>query len=92
MSNTSPTLFLSVADVAAIVRERGVMRCLHIAGIADYIRADYLRWGEFDKSARVASHWDFGVIELMPIADGEHYTASSTSTATRATPSAACPP
>ncbi len=68
----SPTLCLSVSDVAAIIRERGVAAC--IAGIADNIRADFLRWNEFDKTPRVASHSQDGVIELMPIADASTYT------------------
>jgi ornithine cyclodeaminase len=69
--STSPTLFLSAADVATIVRRRGVAAC--IAGIAANIRADFLRWNDFDKTARVASHSRDGVIELMPVADGESY-------------------
>src|SRR5260370_37507435 len=39
-----------------------------------YTRDDYLRWPQFEKSARVASHSPYGVIELMPISDGELYT------------------
>ncbi|NML45370.1 ornithine cyclodeaminase [Ramlibacter sp. G-1-2-2] len=65
------TLFLSVADVAAIVRERGVAAC--IAGIAGNIRADFLRWESFDKSARLAAHSGLGVIELMPVSDAQSY-------------------
>jgi ornithine cyclodeaminase len=38
-----------------------------------YLEADYLRWNEFDKCARVASHSPDGVIELMPIADASLY-------------------
>jgi ornithine cyclodeaminase len=37
------------------------------------IRADYLRWNEFEKSARVANHVPGGVIELMPTSDSELY-------------------
>ena len=44
-----------------------------IARLADMIKEDYLRWSEFDKCARVASHSDVGVIELMPISDGKQY-------------------
>ncbi len=44
-----------------------------IARLAGMIREDYLRWSLFDKSARVASHSDVGVIELMPISDGKQY-------------------
>ena len=66
------TQFLSAETVARIVKARGIANCLN--GVADYLLADYLRWEAFDKCARVASHSTDGVIELMPIADGEHYT------------------
>ena len=65
------TLYLSAPDVIELVRRRGVESCLR--GMADYLHADFLRWGAFDKSARVASHSRDGVIELMPIADGQTY-------------------
>jgi ornithine cyclodeaminase len=44
-----------------------------IAGLADEIEADYLRWSEFDKSPRHATHSKVGVIELMPASDGRQY-------------------
>ncbi|CAN7194348.1 ornithine cyclodeaminase [Acidovorax sp. LjRoot74] len=65
------TLYLSAPDVIALVQHKGVEPCLR--GIADYIQADFLRWGMFDKSARLASHSRDGVIELMPIADDQTY-------------------
>lgn len=65
------TLYLSAPDVIALVQRKGIEACLR--GISDYIHADFLRWGAFDKSARVASHSRDGVIELMPIADDQTY-------------------
>ena len=44
-----------------------------IARLAEMIQEDYLRWPQFDKCARVASHSSVGVIELMPISDGKQY-------------------
>ncbi|MDO8654233.1 MAG: ornithine cyclodeaminase [Undibacterium sp.] len=44
-----------------------------IATLSGMIKDDYLRWNSFDKCARVASHSDVGVIELMPISDGKQY-------------------
>jgi ornithine cyclodeaminase len=41
--------------------------------LAGEIESDYLRWSEFDKSARHACHSPGGVIELMPISDGRLY-------------------
>ena len=65
------TLYISAPDAIELVRRLGIGPCLR--GIADYVRADFLRWNAFDKSARVASHSPDGVIELMPIADDQHY-------------------
>ena len=44
-----------------------------VTRMAEMIREDYLRWHLFDKSARIASHSEIGVIELMPISDGKNY-------------------
>ena len=66
------TLFLSPQDVAGIVRQQGLAQTLK--GLAECIRQDFLRWQDFDKSARLASHSPGGVIELMPIADAHTYT------------------
>lgn len=66
-----PTRYLSAPDVIALVRRLGPAHCLH--AIADNITADFLRWSDFDKSARTASHSRDGVIELMPVADATRY-------------------
>ncbi|MFO6466134.1 ornithine cyclodeaminase [Jannaschia sp. KMU-145] len=63
--------FVSVEDMMRIVNDAGVAET--IAAIADRIEADFLRWEDFDKVARVPSHSEEGVIELMPTSDGEHY-------------------
>jgi ornithine cyclodeaminase len=68
----SNTLFLSPQDIARMVGRHGIAATLR--GLADYIGQDFLRWQEFDKTARVASHSHSGVIELMPIADAQTYT------------------
>ena len=66
------TLYLSAPEAVELVRRKGLAACL--SGIADCITEDFLRWEQFDKSARVASHSQDGVIELMPIADDATYT------------------
>ncbi len=66
-----PTRFLSPTDVAALVRTRGLPVCLN--ELAEAIGNDFLRWPDFDKTARVAAHSEVGVIELMPIADTSQY-------------------
>ena len=65
------TLYISAPDAMELVSRLGIGPCLR--GMADYVRADFLRWPAFDKSARVASHSPNGVIELMPISDDETY-------------------
>ena len=65
------TLYLSAPEAAELIRQKGLQNC--IAGIADNIKADFLRWNDFDKSARVANHSHDGVIELMPISDDVSY-------------------
>ena len=65
------TLYLSAPEAAELIRRKGLPQC--IAGIADNIRQDFLRWHDFDKSARVANHSRDGVIELMPISDDISY-------------------
>ncbi len=63
--------FVSVDDMMKIVNTIGPAKM--IAEIAAYIEADFLRWEQFDKTPRVASHSREGVIELMPTSDGETY-------------------
>ncbi|MCP5287265.1 MAG: ornithine cyclodeaminase [Burkholderiaceae bacterium] len=65
------TLFLGAADLQCLVRRLGLPAC--IAGVAAQIEADFRRWADFDKSARVAAHSDVGVIELMPVADARRF-------------------
>ena len=67
----SATVYLSAPDMIRIVQRLGLSACL--AGIAERISRDFRRWNEFDKSPRVASHSEHGVIELMPIADATEF-------------------
>lgn len=65
------TLFLSAPEMAELVKRKGVLYCLEV--MCNYIAADFSRWQDFDKSARVANHSKDGVIELMPISDASLY-------------------
>ena len=65
------TRFIDVATMADLVAECGLETFL--GDLADALAADFVRWPEFDKSARVASHSEVGVIELMPAADRQRY-------------------
>lgn len=71
MSPLLPMLYLSPDDVVEIVQRVGLSRC--ISGVAERIERDFLRWPQFDKSARIACHSRNGVIELMPIADDHEF-------------------
>ncbi len=63
--------FVSVENMMKLVLHLGLERVL--TDLAAEIEADFRRWPLFDKTPRVASHSDVGVIELMPTSDGETY-------------------
>ena len=63
--------FVSVDNMMKLVLHLGIERVL--VDLAAEIEADFRRWPLFDKTPRVASHSDVGVIELMPTSDGETY-------------------
>ncbi|MEI3849355.1 MULTISPECIES: ornithine cyclodeaminase [Microbacterium] len=63
--------FVDVPNMQRWVIDTGIETA--IAGIAGTIEEDFRRWPAFDKTARVASHSDVGVIELMPISDDRTY-------------------
>lgn len=63
--------FVSVDDMMKIILDIGVEKML--LGICEYLEEDFKRWELFDKTPRVASHSNEGVIELMPTSDGEVY-------------------
>ena len=63
--------FVSVDNMMKLVHHIGIEPMLR--GLADYIEADFRRWSLFDKTPRIASHSEEGVIELMPTSDGEVY-------------------
>ncbi len=63
--------FVSVDHMMQLVHAVGLRAMLR--GIADRIEADFQRWEVFDKTPRVAAHSPEGVIELMPVSDGQAY-------------------
>ena len=63
--------FVSVENMLRLVLRLGVETV--IRDLVAEIEADFRRWELFDKTPRVASHSDIGVIELMPTSDGESY-------------------
>ncbi len=63
--------FVGTHDVIKLVNQVGIESVF--AAIVAEAEADFRRWSEFEKVARVASHSLNGVIELMPTSDGETY-------------------
>jgi len=63
--------FVSVDKMMRLVHHIGVEQVM--ADLAAEIEDDFRRWPLFDKTPRVASHSDVGVIELMPTSDGQTY-------------------
>ena len=65
------TTLLTTQDIARIVSAHGLPQVMQ--RMEEAITADFRRWNEFHKVARVASHSRAGVIELMPVADAAQY-------------------
>ncbi|WP_033406453.1 ornithine cyclodeaminase [Kiloniella laminariae] len=63
--------FVSVEHMTKIILAQGIETFL--SELTGYIEDDYKRWMLFDKTPRVASHSQEGVVELMPTSDGEIY-------------------
>ena len=63
--------FVSVDNMMALVNYIGLEK--FIIELATEIEADFKRWLLFDKTPRLASHSNIGVIELMQTSDGEMY-------------------
>ncbi|MDO6591572.1 ornithine cyclodeaminase [Loktanella sp. D2R18] len=63
--------FVSVDNMMRLVHSIGIDTFM--ADLAREIETDFARWELFDKTPRIGSHSDVGVIELMPTSDGTHY-------------------
>jgi ornithine cyclodeaminase len=63
--------FIGIERMRELIAIRGAAR--FIAELAQEIEADFLRWDDFEKSPRHATHSAVGVIELMPASDGRLY-------------------
>jgi ornithine cyclodeaminase len=64
-------MIVDTPALAALLKRVGVETFLR--ELADRTEADFARWPEFEKSARLASHSKAGVLELMPTADAEWF-------------------
>ncbi|MBZ7926342.1 ornithine cyclodeaminase [Ensifer adhaerens] len=63
--------FVSVDHMMRLVLKIGIETFL--TELAAVIEEDFRRWEQFDKTPRIASHSEEGVIELMPTSDGTLY-------------------
>ena len=63
--------YIGTARVQELVARLGAAD--FIEALSSEVEADYRRWDEFEKSPRLASHSERGVIELMPTSDGRLY-------------------
>lgn len=64
-------LILDVYDIKKILRKTGFKD--FFLELTDILESDYKNWENFDKIPRVATHFSYGVIELMPTSDEEFY-------------------
>lgn len=65
------TQLADLPTLSRLIHEVGLAH--FVEGLADAIRADFLRWPQFQKQPRVVNHSPGGVIELMPTSDGRRY-------------------
>lgn len=65
------TRFVDLNNMVELIHRHSLSTTL--AELTEHIQNDFLRWEQFDKSARVANHTDNGVIELMPTSDNARY-------------------
>lgn len=63
--------FVNVHHLARWASDTGVETLL--VDLVAAIERDFRRWPVFDKTPRIPSHSEHGVIELMPTSDGETY-------------------
>lgn len=62
---------LSVNGLRNLVASMG--QATFYSAVLRALENDFLRWGEFIKTPRLATHYPFGVIELMPCSDQQFY-------------------
>lgn len=64
-------LILQLDDIKQLLAKMGDKE--FFLQLIDTIQSEYKNWAEFDKTPRLAKHFDYGVIELMPISNQQHY-------------------
>ncbi len=64
-------LILDVSDIQAMLHKLGLQN--FNLQLIDQLEEDFLHWHTFNKSPRYATHFDHGVIELMPCSNQQLY-------------------
>jgi len=64
-------LILQLNDIKKLFNKVGYKN--FFLQLIDTLESDYKNWAEFDKKPRLANHFEFGVIELMPISNVHYY-------------------
>lgn len=62
---------ITIQDLAKLVEKHSFDQFM--LDLMDYIKSDFGRWSDFDKSPRYCSHVPGGVQELMPTADKQYF-------------------
>lgn len=62
---------ITIDDVRALIRK--ITLESFMGRLADQMIEDFSNWHQFEKMARIATHYPDGVIELMPISSPSHY-------------------
>ncbi len=63
---------LSVEVLSELVKQEGLEN--YLRGLMGQLKADFVRWDQFNKIPRPAMHVEGGVLELMPVCDNRYYT------------------
>lgn len=63
------TQFIDIQTIAKIIDKVGID--IFLQQLTQLLTQNFKRWPDFDKSARLASHSNIGVIELMPVSDDQ---------------------
>ena len=62
---------LTANHIRRLIRQLGIQPFLR--ALTERMEMDFARWDEFKKSQRHATHYEQGVLELMPCSDHQHY-------------------
>ncbi len=65
------TRFIDIDSVGKLIEQVGID--LFLKQLEDELIANFKQWPDFEKSARLASHSEIGVIELMPVSNDQLY-------------------